>query len=291
MHPVVKRLTSNKQQNRATRSRPCPLCGKPDWCIHDANAVLCARSNGQGAVAQFGSYGYLHLLSDDQPDSVIVERPRQKMDDELHEEMWVLTREYIAVGKDMVPSLAREWHADEQHLRQLFIGWNEKYRAWTIPEWNHKRRIVGIGFRLGNGKKLQEVGGRRGLVYVNDWRQQKGTVIIVEGASDVVAGLTKGMCVIGRPSCRGGAKYLGEMLRYMRRSIVIMGENDRKPHASLSDQVQSQHDPECKCCMHCWPGKAGAEQLRKRLREEYGIRSVVAFPNGKAKDIRELFDG
>ena len=47
---------------RASKRMPCPICGKPDWCLigHDRNRVLCARID-IGAQAHWGRDRELHL--------------------------------------------------------------------------------------------------------------------------------------------------------------------------------------------------------------------------------------
>lgn len=45
---------------RVKKTRPCPICGRPDWCLIARNgwAVICPRIS-QGAVGQTQG-GYLH---------------------------------------------------------------------------------------------------------------------------------------------------------------------------------------------------------------------------------------
>ncbi len=55
---------------RTTEAVPCPICGKPDWCLvsseepTDPKAVLCCRV-GEGASRDLGTAGYLHILKTD----------------------------------------------------------------------------------------------------------------------------------------------------------------------------------------------------------------------------------
>jgi len=51
---------------RVSEDIPCPICGKPDWCMvsaenpHDPKAVLCGRIK-EGADRNLGTAGYLHI--------------------------------------------------------------------------------------------------------------------------------------------------------------------------------------------------------------------------------------
>ncbi|KKK85355.1 hypothetical protein LCGC14_2774130, partial [marine sediment metagenome] len=52
---------------RTSEDIPCPVCGKPDWCMvsaedtDDPKAVLCCRVK-KGAAKELGDAGYLHIL-------------------------------------------------------------------------------------------------------------------------------------------------------------------------------------------------------------------------------------
>lgn len=54
---------------RTSVATPCPICGKPDWCLvsaecpDDPQAVICSRIEG-GCKATLGGSGYLHIRKD-----------------------------------------------------------------------------------------------------------------------------------------------------------------------------------------------------------------------------------
>jgi len=56
---------AGERMERVTRSRPCPVCGKPDWCLvaPDGSAAICPRVK-EGALRKCGDAGYLHILTD-----------------------------------------------------------------------------------------------------------------------------------------------------------------------------------------------------------------------------------
>lgn len=181
-------------------------------------------------------------------------------------------------------------------LDVLRVGYGELFGSmcWSFPERNAQGQIVGINRRLvtpvNGDNKRGAPGSRRALTYCVGWDDYKGPVHIVEGGSDTAAGLTLGLCVIGRPSNLGGVRYLTRMLRTtVSRRIVVFGERDRKKHEDLKPLVQKRHDPKCRGCIACWPGKFGAIQaaatLSKRL--PLRIRKVEwrLLPD-EAKDLR-----
>jgi putative DNA primase/helicase len=64
----VRRYSGSKHKRiRVTQDRPCPICGKPDWCVIVENnkgeeiSVICGRVDA-GAIREIDGAGHLHLL-------------------------------------------------------------------------------------------------------------------------------------------------------------------------------------------------------------------------------------
>jgi hypothetical protein len=172
-------------------------------------------------------------------------------------------------------------------LDLLKVGWIERDKCWSFPELNHRGLIVGCNRRFTNGKKFSIVGATRGLYFADDWRDYEGPVFVVEGGSDTAAGLTMGLCVVGRPSNTGGVDYLHKLLRPVaaNRKIIFIGERDAKDRGKLPER----HDPNCRCCAQCYPGRFGAIQssirLSRGLSKERPCVRWSFMPDG-AKDMR-----
>ena len=148
--------------------------------------------------------------------------------------------------------------------------------------------IVGINRRLKDGSKICLTGSRRGLVYTKDWLEEDGPIFLVEGGSDVAAGLTMGLCVVGRPSNTGGVDHLAKLLynhRTRGRVIVAVGEQDKRSVGSLPQALQDAHSTDCAGCSHCWPGKSGARTIAEQLAAKLGRDIRWLLPFG-VKDLR-----
>jgi len=92
-----------------------------------------------------------------------------------------------------------------------------------------------------------------------------GPILIVEGASDTLVGLTLGIDTIGKFSNVGGMDLLKRM-PIRGREVWLLGENDVKPNGD-------------------WPGKDGMERAYLALK---GLcRAVRAMPPDGIKDLRE----
>ena len=52
-------MPSSEKMQRVSRKTPCPVCGKPDWCLvaEDGTAAICQRIK-EGSVKSCGNAGY-----------------------------------------------------------------------------------------------------------------------------------------------------------------------------------------------------------------------------------------
>ena len=59
-------MSGREQMRRVNRRNPCPVCGKPDWCLvaEDGSAAICPRTP-DGAVKDIPGSGWLHILRKD----------------------------------------------------------------------------------------------------------------------------------------------------------------------------------------------------------------------------------
>ena len=56
-------ITGDLPQSRVSRAHPCPICGKPDWCLSDgARWAICQRVESR---QRCGDAGWLHRLTND----------------------------------------------------------------------------------------------------------------------------------------------------------------------------------------------------------------------------------
>jgi len=185
--------------------------------------------------------------------------------------------------------LAQELGLPESSLDTLRIGWNDTAShhddptitgAWVFSECDGQGRVIGASYRFPqaalegktgpDGKPLSgkssASGLRRGLTLPINWREMPDPVLVVEGASDVLAGRCVGLSVVGRPSNSGGAEHIAQALRSRR--LIILAENDRKDDGR-------------------WPGKEGAELVCRKLETLWGRPVPVAFPPAGIKDLRD----
>jgi len=274
---------------RVTRNNPCPVCGKYDNCCvtEDGGAAWCGRVSSE-TVNNGGQS--LHILKER-------ERPEQ-LAPRLAQKPVYFTKEAQKLSKSAeaadLERLAKQLlhgtpHSPARMFKGISVGYDSDKRYWTIPERDDLGNVIGICRRYEDGSKFMIEGGKRGLIYQKDWYCQLGPVYCPEGFTDVAALQNCGFCTIGRPSCSGGIEMLGNLLLRAPsgKRIIILGENDRKTHESLSEKVKETHDPDCPDCMQCWPGKWGARRTASALAKKLGIPVSWTMPPDDCKDARE----
>lgn len=269
-----------RQWTPTSKSNPCPICQKPDWCSIGERFVHCMRAESDKPCK---SGGWLHRRDGDMtqqatlPPVVRVKRTDAELD-----AIWKpRVRSWCEGHASEVCRLSAQLGVSLASLLELNTGWDG--RAWTMPERNADGLIVGINRRFEDGSKRCAKGSRRGLTYNDGWADAPGPVLLVEGASDVATAITMGLAAIGRPSNTGGVAMLAKLLaRHPNRKEIVIGERDGKTQASIEAKGGLPHDPHCRGCNRCRPGVFGMRELTKRL----GTRASGHLLPAGAKDLR-----
>ena len=244
---------------RVSKGSPCKICDSSDWCTYQADVACCMRVKSDRPMK---NGGFMHKLTDSlgTPERIIRPKEKRPTDLELHARFAPLCRSWYVGRDEATRRLAETLGVATWALDALHVGWDGE--AWTFPEVNPHGHIIGVNRRFPDGKKLCLLGSRRGLTFAEDWADAPGPIFVVEGGSDVAAGLTLGLCVVGRPSNMGGVEYLVRLLGKHDRRVVLLAERDKKDRSKL---LPTLHDPSCQCCGQCFPGKFGAIETAKRL--------------------------
>lgn len=214
---------------RVSLANPCPVCGKPDWCLlnEDESAAICAREPSEKAVGNKGA-GYFHQLQDSDyigprwrtPKRVSPERSTNNMRE-------LAVANCKALWRTDVERLARELGLSVPSLLQLGTGWSERWRAFSFPMRYPSGNVSGIRYRPWIGKKFSEKGSKDGMFFRPE-NIESEYVVIVEGASDAAATMDLGFCsVVGRASCRGNVDQILTLIRRRQvQRVVIIPDND-----------------------------------------------------------------
>ena len=275
-----------------SKDAPCVVCSRHDWCCRLARYHLCMRVESDRPSPKGG---WLHAKEAECAQrAYIPPRKPRKSDAELRDRFAPFCAESEKNALDKLERLSVQLAVSVEALRLLHVGYAVvgDQACWTFPERNHRGWIVGVTRRLvapkdGQRGKLCMSGSRRALTYCDGWDKFPGPIYLVEGGSDTAAGLTLGLCVVGRPSNVGGIDMLASLLRPHRRRIIVVGERDQKSPLYVS-QANPRHNPMCRGCLLCWPGHAGMVQTTKAIAERMGRSVGTIMPPVGFKDLRSF---
>ena len=222
-------MSTHTDWRRVSRSKPCPICEKPDWCSvsADGTVALCQRVESPKRI---GDAGWLHRLTDDPRDvrrSVRTVR-LAPIPTQIADLTKLADRCKAAVNHGDLQSLADSLGLSVASLQRLGIGWSADHRAWSFPMTDTARQLRGIRLRRPDGFKFAVKGGRDGLFIPAGLHHADMPLLICEGPTDTAAILDTGFGnVIGRPSCTGGTRLIvAHVKRTTPAEVVIMSDAD-----------------------------------------------------------------
>ncbi|MBL9000774.1 MAG: hypothetical protein JNK25_06520 [Phycisphaerae bacterium] len=213
---------------RVDRAHPCPICGKPDWCLiavdYPPSRAFCQRIP---SGTRCGEAGFLHWLTPrgsapSRTRDFIVPAPKPS-DPRFGETMLAFQS---AACRCALGGFADRLGVSIRSLERLGVG--RAPGAWAFPMRDATGRIIGIRTRPDSGGKFCLRDSRLGL-FVPDGLEQGGTLLIAEGESDTAALLTLGFAAIGRPGCGNGTKMMCELVARLHPAMVVIISDSDKP--------------------------------------------------------------
>ena len=193
-----------------SRPRPCPVCGKPDWCgvAADGSAAACMRVEVGGA-RRLSNGAWLHRFAPPTPpsgpnhprpvsgrlpvptppppDAVSVAAGDPAAAEKLRRMMGRYRR---AAAPALLDGLAAALGLSSRRpLEDLGAGWSDFHPGLALPARDARGRLVGVQVRHANGAKRLLRGSRQGLFLPADLARQPANapLVICEGASDAAA--------------------------------------------------------------------------------------------------------
>ena len=223
---------------RVTKNRPCPVCGKPDWCLmaEDGSAIICSRIE-DGSKKRCGDAGWLHVLSNrhNRHNGHRKKSFTLPMKEQLRD-FGQLSQQYQhELTSTKLNRLSAQLGLSIRSLRRLQVGWDGE--AYTFPMSNSQDQIIGIRRRFPDGPKVSVTGSKNGL-FIPTELSSEGPLLICEGPSDAAAALDLSFSAIGRANCNSKVEMAAIFVSG--RDVVIVGDNDDMGRAGaerLSDRL------------------------------------------------------
>ncbi len=279
---------NNPIASRFNESNPCPVCGSGTKGCSDTEDKLhfCRGEAGldwkliKADVEGFSLYRHKTDTTNLRNGrlSPKITMGRKKADTSKAAAAAPPKRDWAGLAKQYADALSkerREQLADELGLplnaldAVPLIGWCPPAKWWSFPEVGKDGTICGIMRRWEGGVKKRANGAKCGVTVPAGWMEHSGPLLLVEGASDVLAASHCGISVLGRPSNKAGVEILVELLKDWPadRPIIVTGENDLKESGEF-------------------PGKEGAEQTAAGIAKGLGRSVMWAMPPDGIKDVR-----
>lgn len=236
---------------RVSKSRPCPICKKPDWCRVFADGwVECMRVQSDRPAK---SGGWMHGDRECPPARFSPQPPPVKRPTINATKMM---RDWVAeTSLDDLSKFASHLGVSVESIASVGAAWAAPHNAWAFPMCDGYGEVIGIRLRNERGKFA--VGGSRQGIFIASLPAQE-TLFVCEGPTDTAAMIDIGLFAVGRPNCCcGGLEVRAFARRNKCKRAVIISDNDK-------------------------PGLDGAHKVGNELRMPF---AVYVPP---AKDVREF---
>lgn len=247
---------------RVTSDHPCPICGKPTWCMvsADETAVICPRTESDHDL---GEAGYVHRFTTSEKQKKLRRTvPIKLLDSPIAIEWDSFAKMYqAAVSQEQLQAMAIGLGVSPESLHRLGIGWSSQHGGWCFPMKDEKAAIIGIRLRS-EERKWAVPGSRAGLFLPNDFPGNYERLLICEGATDLAALLDLGYtATVGRPSCTGGVKLLTRFTQSHRPKEVIVIADGDPPGVRGANMLAAELALHCKTVKIAIP-PAGVKDVR-----------------------------
>ena len=248
---------------RVSKSSPCPICKRPDWCRVFADGwAECMRVQSTKPAK---SGGWMHRLGEPLTRPVATLSPsagaRARTAPPGINATAMLRAWAAATSPAALAEFAASLGVSVAALTAVGAAYAPSHAAWAFPMRDGYGNAVGIRLRNDQGKFA--VRGSRQGIFTSAERgmrnaERKEILFVCEGPTDTAAALDLGLFAVGRPNCCCGGLELRTYARRLDcRRAVIIADNDK-------------------------PGLDGARKVAGELRLPFAIYVPPA------KDLREF---
>lgn len=271
--------------HNVSKKEPCPICQKTDWCTVSNDGMMCVCKRVPSPYPSKSGQGWVHVLVE-HPKRVFIpsapRRPQRRLFDASTTMAGYRTEFESPPNGDIFSSLVeigKELNLSPAVIDRLKVGRSTFHKAWAFPMLDGDAKCVGIRLReYGSSRKWSVSGSHDGLFYDPELKPRESVyngikgreLVVVEGATDTIAGYQLGLPTVGRSSCNTGSpqlKALCDRLKVGR--VTIVTDND-------AYKVRPDGTP--------WrPGVDGAIRLAQQVGRVYRL---VTPPK---KDLRDWF--
>ncbi len=140
---------------RVTKSNPCSICSRPDWCTVGDFFYCCMRVQ---SAQPCKNGGWLHPISNTQKRDIPRPAPRPVINSKQLIEDWSR-----ATREEWLERFSKQIGMTTQSLLALNCCWASPHSAWAFPMFQGNGQCVGIRLRSLSGAKWSVPGSHSGL--------------------------------------------------------------------------------------------------------------------------------
>lgn len=263
----------NANWKNVSKKHPCPVCGKTDWCSYSLDGEMCLCQRTESKYPAKSGQGWIHVLKRREFHAPVRAHraPVKRLLDA--EKVMAGFREEFETPDifDSLLDIGEDLRLCPADIDRLLVGRSSYHMAWCFPMRDGAGGVVGIRLRrYRSSDKFSVSGSRDGLFYDPDLVADDHELVIVEGATDTIAGYALGLPCVGRSSCNTGADLLRDLCKRLAVTRVTIVADYDEPKERGNGEV-------------CYPGLDGAKNLAHRLGRLYRI----VTPPTEYKDLRE----
>ena len=205
---------------RVSKSQPCPVCQRPDWCRVFADGwIECMRVQSDQPAK---SGGWLHRIGDG---PVRYVPPPPKSSPPTINATKLMREWTAATTATALAEFAAQLGVSAPSLVAVGAAWAASHSAWAFPMCDGYGNVVGIRLRNERGKFAVR-GSRQGLFLANVAPQK--TLFVCEGPTDTAAAVELGLFAVGRPNCCCGGPEIKVFAHHHGvRRVVVVADNDK----------------------------------------------------------------
>ena len=256
---------------RCSKSLPCPICHKTDWCCvgvdRDTNSpvkALCGRvEQGHEAVTE---NGYIHSLSDRDvswtPPDLAVGTDKKLTVSEVRSICATLRS---GMTDARLASQAGALGVTPASLRMLRVGWSKSKKAIAFPMFNSAGNPVGVRYRAPGGRKWAEPRSRQGL-FLPCFPNKRRVMFVCEGPTDTAALLGLDLFAIGRPGVFGAWADVCSIAGEYAAKVIVVPDSDAEGSPAATAQAKFIEAVSSVLDVFVMPVPAGFKDVREWVR-------------------------
>jgi hypothetical protein len=208
---------------RVSRSRPCPICTKPDFCLlsRDGQHAGCTRTqagcdrdhHGREIMVCREIPTYRFTVDSSVGRSVSLEPADER---QVYINAGAIHRQCVkAIATEQIHELACDLGVAVEALEIMGCGWHKQEQAYSFPMYDHAAKIIGIRLRKPDGRKYAVRGSKQGVFLPVGAFPRDDVAIFVEGPTDAAALVTLGIeNVFGLPSISVLSEFVRKAVRF-----------------------------------------------------------------------------